>query len=365
MLRQVPTLPEFLNADTQKALSATCKSCRLHFIAQVQVVITERTEDYALACERRWPRLCMVIRLYTANFCHVPHSSDFTRIINLHLGSVWHRASIYMLRPLHNLATDLPCSRVAAQQLAHQMRLRWPLMTSFTACQVHDLGGLGPEIVSQLVNGTWTQLTILNLCDCDLKAKAFLLLSQGNWPGLYRLDVSGNCLDAEGMALLATGNWPVLKFITLSFDPTSDAVAIAHLSATNWSIGFLTIKDTRFNVDMAAELADLQLPNLQMIYLKNAGLTAEAVSELARADWPSLYYLHLSHDDLDDLNVVCVLLGLDLEEVQALNSSAYDNVEVDRTGSCADLGLWPALTWIKISNLSVQLTDMRSRLLLE
>lgn len=307
----------------------------------------------------------MVIRQYTADLCHVPHSSDFARIINLSLGDMCNRASIYMLRPLHNLATNLPCPRVAAQQLAHHMRLRWPLMRSFTASQVHDLHGLGLEIVSQLVNGTWTQLTNLNLCDCDLKAEAFLLLSQGNWPGLACLDVSGNYLDTEGVALLAKGNWPLLRFITLSFDPTMDSVAIAHLSATNWYIRFLTIKDTRFSVGMAAELSDLQLPNLRTLDLVDSGLTAAAVSKLARADWPSLYYLYLSHDDLADLNAVCVLLGLDLESVQASKSCACDSVEVDRTVSCADLGLWQTLTWIKISKLSVQLTDMHSRALLK
>lgn len=61
VLQQVPTLPEILTPDAQKALSSTCKTCRRQFIAQVQVVTIEHPEDYALVFERRWPQLSMVI----------------------------------------------------------------------------------------------------------------------------------------------------------------------------------------------------------------------------------------------------------------------------------------------------------------
>ena len=96
---------------------------------------------------------------------------------------------------------------------------------------VHILDGLGFAIVSQLVQGTWTRLSTLYLTGCEIKVEGFLLLSQGNWPQLTMLDASGNCLDAEGMALLAKGNWPLLEDVRLSFSPTLDADAIAHLSA--------------------------------------------------------------------------------------------------------------------------------------
>ena len=170
---------------------------------------------------------------------------------------------ISMLRPLHNLATDLPCARLAAQQLARQMSVRWPSMSLFAMSDVHERDGLGLEIVSQLVKGTWTDLEVLQLSYCGLKAEGFLILSQGDWPCLLFLDVSGNCLNAEGLALLAKGNWPLLRDITLSLDPTMDAVAIAHLSAANWSLKRLSLPDTPFCTDMAAELADLPFPNLE------------------------------------------------------------------------------------------------------
>ena len=222
---------------------------------------------------------------------------------------------------------------------------------------VHDLDGLGSEIVSQLVQGTWTHLMYLSLSECKLRAQAFLLLSQGNWPSLMYLDASGNCLDAEGMALLAKGNWPLLTHVTLSFDPTMDAVAMAHLSAANWRIAQLVITRTPFSAGMAAQLADLWLPNLSGLVPKGSRLTAAAVSELAKADWPSLRNLCLDHDDL---NAVAVLLGLDLEKVHKLKSDASEAILQQRM---PNIVLWPHLSLISISKNDVPLHRRQASLL--
>ena len=357
VLCQVPVLPEKLDAGSQKALSATCKSCRLKFTAQVQIVTVAHEQDCALVFQRRWPQLCMVVLQRGDAVCALLHPSSLIRTTNLQISAAsntW--AAVSMLRPLQRHdAIDLPWAQLAAHQLGHQMRFRWPSMALFKMSLVRDLDGLGLEIISQLVKGTWTQLVHLSLSDCNLKAEGFLILSQGIWPSLKCLDVSGNCLDAEGMALLAKGNWPLLTFITLSFDPTT--AAIAHLSAANWRITKLVIKHTPFSADMAAELADLQFPNLSTLVLRGSGLTAAAVSELARADWPSLTTLSLDHDDLD---AMAVLLGLDLEKVQKLESDACDfTVSQQRmppiSAQGPDMVLWPHLSFIMISKRSILL----------
>lgn len=195
----------------------------------------------------------------------------------------------------------------------------------------------------------------LSLSKCGLNAEAFLLLSQGNWPCLACLDVSGSCLDVEGMAFLAKGNWPLLAAIILSFSPTLGAVAIAHLSAANWPIGALMIEDTPLSVDMAAELADLQLPNLIALYLVRCDLAAAAVSKLASADWPHLTHLTLDHVGLDALGL---LLELDVDTLQELKSDPRDWVQMcqRRTVLGPDVGLWPNLDMVRISKHRVQLT---------
>ena len=130
---------------------------------------------------------------------------------------------------------------------------------------------------------------------------------------------------------------------------------ISHLSATNWPLHSLTICDTLVSIDMAAELAGLQLPNLRELDLPDSGLTAAAVSELARADWPSLTYLGLGHDDL---GAVAVLLGVDLDKVQELRSDACDTKRVyhNRMDSGPDIGLWPNLSCIIVSKRIVELS---------
>lgn len=55
VLRQIPTLPELLDKDAQKALSATCRSLRERFIFPVQAVTVTSKEDYHLAAKRMCP----------------------------------------------------------------------------------------------------------------------------------------------------------------------------------------------------------------------------------------------------------------------------------------------------------------------
>lgn len=223
------------------------------FIAHVQIVTVEREEDYALILKRRWPRLMMIILQDSGVFCSV--SQPNIRIIYKGAAAEGHsHADISILRPLHSLVTDLPFTHLAAQQLAHQMRISWPLMSFFMMSPMHDLDGLGLQIVSQLVHGTWTRLVHLGLAECEIRSEGFLLLSQGKWPCLTFMDVSGNCLDAEGMSLLARGNWPRLATINLSSSPKLDAVAVAHLSVANWFAQNLTIAGTPFSANMVATL---------------------------------------------------------------------------------------------------------------
>ena len=47
-LHEVPTLPELLNTDDQKALSDASRSFHERFVAQVQAVTVTCTEDLAL-----------------------------------------------------------------------------------------------------------------------------------------------------------------------------------------------------------------------------------------------------------------------------------------------------------------------------
>lgn len=105
---------------------------------------------------------------------------------------------------------------------------------------------------------------------------------------------------------------------------------------------------------MAAELANLLLPDLMALYLVRCDLTAAAVSKLARADWPHLTHLTFDHVDLDALGV---LLGLDVFNMQELKSDPRSWVPMcqRRTALGPDVGLWPNLDMVNISKRRVQL----------
>lgn len=151
------------------------------------------------------------------------------------------------------------------------------------------LHAMGTAIIAQLSKGNWSSLEDLGLAGCEPGAQGVFLLSQGKWPGLQILDVTFTCLDAEGVALLAKGNWPLLSHVNLSSKLSLDAVATLHLSAINWSLGCLILSHMPSTAAMAAELAKLALPNLIRLFLDSASLTAVAVSELTKADWPILW----------------------------------------------------------------------------
>ena len=188
--------------DIQKALSATCRSLREHCIAQVRAVTVWCVKDFALVIRCRWPRLSLVVLQNERAHSCVSHCMK-KGLISVYVSAEANQAVICML---HTPAADLAWAPLAAQQLAHQMRTKWPCMHTFLLSNMR-LDGLNMKIVSQLVKGTWTSLVSLTLSHCELKAQGFLLLSQGNWPCLQLVNVSNNCLGCYGncSSLCATG----------------------------------------------------------------------------------------------------------------------------------------------------------------
>ena len=327
-----------------------------------------RTEDYAWISERKWPRLSMVVVPTEAAFympallnfddCSVSPSSNIM-ICNIFVATADDKQALAaLLRPQHNNAADVPWPRLAAKQLAHQLRTRWPLMCSLTISVVHHTERLSLEIVSQLVQCPWTTLTYLSLAGCKLKAEGIFHLIHGNWPCLQSLDVSGNCLNDAGMARLAYANWPCLFTVIISFHHTMRANTIADLCLDTGDRlsphRGLFIKDMPISTGMAAELADLQLPKMRPLDLDASDLSAPRVSEHAWADWPMLSVLSIRRDDPSALGV---LLAYKLEKLQEpeFYSDASATVYHRRVVAHPGVGLWLKLKWIETSYEDVRL----------
>ena len=61
VLHEAPTILEELPPKALKALSATCRSLRTSFCAQVKVISLSNVEEAFKLCCTTWPRLLMVV----------------------------------------------------------------------------------------------------------------------------------------------------------------------------------------------------------------------------------------------------------------------------------------------------------------
>ena len=152
IFHEVPTLPELLNVDDQKALSAASRSFRRSFVAKIQLVTVKNKQDLALV-NQSWPLLSMVIlrpkRRWSSIDAVLPSvrglASVCIQLYGYHYSSEW----IFMLQPLHT-SSSLSASASAAQQLAHYWLAKWPTLTSFSLNQM-ELPAAGMAIIAQLV----------------------------------------------------------------------------------------------------------------------------------------------------------------------------------------------------------------------
>ena len=362
VLHEVPTLPELLKMDDQKALSAVSRSLRNSFVAKVRVVTVACKADLALV-NYSWPLLSMVILI--EDDCYLPSPPSDRSLVCVGVSArpvsapilqpfityaeesclCGRTSKIFMLRPLHTSAS-LAWASLAAQQLGHHLTANWPDLNSFSLTHL-KLPALSVAIIAQLAKGNFSSLGYLKLSKCGLAAQSCLHLSQGNWPALEHLELANNGIDAEGMALLAKANWPSLLELELSYNPVLDAKAIAHLSTAKWPLLSLGLSHTLVTAAMAAELSQLQLSNLMTVSLIETGLTAAAVSELARADWAVLKTLQLDHNALDAA-AIQHLCRMHMPRLERL-SLQYATI-TDAAAFWLAQGSWPLLTDLRLSH---------------
>ena len=154
VLHEVPTLPELLTTDAQKALSAASKSFRACLTAQVQIVTVTCMKDLYLITKCRWPLLSMVIHP-TESYYHASRIYHLRVVAHIYLSAKNDgHAVISLLRPLHTPASDLAWVSTATQQLANQMAAKWPELSSFGMGDVR-LDAVGTAIIAQLAKGKW------------------------------------------------------------------------------------------------------------------------------------------------------------------------------------------------------------------
>ena len=251
-----------------------------------------------------------------------------------------------MLKPLQTYASDFAWASLAAQQLAGQISVKWPELEGLSV-RTRSSPALSTAILAQLTKGNWSSLVHLSIRKHQLSAEDFLHLSQSNCRALEHLIIKDPCLDVEGMAMLAKGNWPLLRKLDIYSSFNLDPVAIVHLSTAKWPLEQLGLSDMPVNTAMAAELAKLRFATLTGMSLRNTGLTAAAVFELTRGEWPNLWFLDFDVNDMDSLALqhlctmhLTALTRLQLAHTSITQAGAYWLVQAS----------WPSLKYLDLSH---------------
>ena len=358
LLRKAPWLLQLLTPDDQKALSATSRSFREYFIAQVKVITVSSDEEVALAIKKQWPAFTMVI--HNSHFAFV---YDFYRGLPERVLAVVKvltlcdrkEATIFMLRPKHSPASDAALAKQAAKQLLQQLSARRPQLRHFTLIKV-ELPVVSLAILATLNTSEWPLLTDLNLSDSDLGAQGVKFLVRTRYPMLQRLNLSWNRLDAKATALLAQGNWPYLRELQLSFNYSLDGKAMANLAAAQWPLPRLILSGVPITDTMANGLAQLQLSHLTSLFLDQTSLTAAAMSQLASADLPVLRHLTLSHNWLGT-EAMSHMKTIHMPELKRLDLT---RARVDAKGACWLVqSALPLLSDLQLSRNRLDATGVR------
>ena len=230
-----------------------------------------------------------------------------------------------------------------------------------------------------LARNSWPQLTSVNLSGTDITAAAMAELAKGQWPALRSLDVSATqrCLEDSFVPELAKGPWTALQHLTLgnvclgvgaaqrlqsAHLPHWTELDLSHSLALPSSVfvqqgvGLGKFRPVR-PIDMVdGELEKeecvakcrhiaagkwLQLANLNLGLNQ---LTAGAMTELAKGNWPALQKLDLSAN-----NQLPASAGF-VEQLALSAWTALQELDLRNTGAwSADMqwlqrAMWPQLT---------------------
>lgn len=329
VLYETPRLLEVLPPATLKNLSATCRSLRTSFCAQVRVIgLSDPEEASKLSCVT-WPQLVLVVctdvNLRKSHFsadweymlgmvmdgaCYSAvmlrsHSADSLSVVDL---PSQHCVALADLADKHRHATTFmhlqgPLMGCSAVQILTQGR--WSVLERLRVCQAPQLG---VDSVSHLCN--LQSLTDVTISDCCLDAAALMQLSTG-WPLLERIQLNNNGLDANTISALPRDKWPDLFLLELGSN-TLGAAGIQHLVSCSWpELMRLSLDHTGIDDHDLRFLLQGQWPALRELNLIGNNISAIGISHLVHGRWPYLRRIFLSPQSLGE--EAYSLLGIAVE----------------------------------------------------
>ena len=366
ILHEIPTILDILPPAALKALSATCRSLRTSFCAQVTVMTVTDPADLSKLCCTTWPQLMMVVCNLLFDYqskaaCQLLPEWEMMaefELLEAPGGCLVSRTTIMLVRPhrqLNKPLIDLPsqhCAAVSAfadkcRDCTPAIMLRGPCI-GFRAVQsltndiwpavgclkVIEAPRLEEGIMSLLINSAPLLQSII-FQDCFLDMAALLKFSTAG-PRLHTITLSNNQLDATAVSSITQVTWPQLGRLLLN-STLLDAACMQHFTSCSWpALHHLALEHADLDAPALHCLAQGQWPALGFLNLKGNNVGATGVSYLVQGNWPRLGMLVLSDQGLDA--EACSLLGI---------------AEVDRVCSTGDRNFKSALP--EFSDLTVQI----------
>ena len=291
---QVPTLPELLSMDDQKALLCqgtwssmayvNCSKCELSaqallllsqskWPALMQLNVSQTSlgaEGMVMLAKGNWPLLKQTQLSYNPTL-------DAAAIAQLSTTS-W---------PLTTLSVSrIPVSAATAAELA---QLHLPNLNRLFL----DKMGLTAASMSELARADWPMMQCLSFSDNDLDAAGRQHLCKICLPALNKLHLSqANISESvEGAHWPFQGAWPLLTDLNLSHNQL-------HANAIESTVSAIWLE-------------------LQLLWLAEIAFGHDGLQQLIKAKWPLLQCMSTDLNRLERCDS-CLLLGLDSHKLQIL-----------------------------------------------
>lgn len=350
-LHSVPTLLGILPPTAFKALSATCRSLRTYFCAQVMVISLSNAEDASKLCCTAWPQLLMVVCASGAELGS-QLSAQWQYMLEMSVcdASMQGKTAV-LIRPWQQSGTplmDLPRQHSAALSAfadkhrhltedlrwgpPYEMKLRGPFMScsvaqslmhnswpTITVLEWHALPQREAESVSWL-SSSLPNLTGISFRHCFIAASDLLRFGT-SWSELKTISLAHNQLDASSISAIPQASWPHLRYLELGHNMISTA-GVQHLVDCSWPcLQVLSLTNTGIDGAALRCLAQGHWPELCLLDLVDNNIDAIGASYLIQGNWPLLTSLVLSAQGLDE--ETCFLLGVAYPGGRTIGMSLY------------------------------------------